>query len=52
MTKLLRHEMKERNEFKAKLEQALKDLKFARAPVVSEEMELSAIAAHDAHVKS
>jgi hypothetical protein len=44
--------MKEWNELKAKLEQALKDLKSARAPVVSKEIELSAIAAHDTHVKS
>lgn len=32
--KLLRHARRERNDYKARLESTLKDLEFARAPIV------------------
>lgn len=44
--KLLRHAVKEWNKFKAKLEQALKDVEFARAPVVSEETKCDRCVVH------
>ena len=44
--KFLSHDVREKNELRAKLEQALKDLEFARAPIVSDETECNSCAIH------
>jgi hypothetical protein len=48
--KLLRHAGWERNDYKARLKSALMDLEFAKAPIMSDEVECDSCAIHKSNL--